>query len=234
MQAKALLFDTFGTLTDWRSSIARQIRPRLPDEATAFRFTDEWRALYQPAMEEVRSGRRPFAPLDVLHRENLDRILPDFGLEHLGKAERADITRFWHRLDPWPDVREGLLALRDQAITVVHSNANVALAVGLIRFGRLSFDAILGAEVTGHYKPQPECYLRACALLALPPGECMMVAAHNDDLEAAQGCGLQTAFIPRPLEHGPGQTKDLKPEGDWTIVAEDTDDLARKLRERAT
>lgn len=226
---KALLFDVFGTLVDWRGSIARQMRPHLGDEARALAFADAWRGLYEPAMQAVRAGRRPFVPLDVLHRENLDRILPDFGLGGLGEAARQEMVLFWHRLDPWPDVPEGLAALKRTHLVCAHSNGNVALMVRLARHAGFVWDMILGAEVTGHYKPEPRSYRRAAELLALAPGDCMMVAAHNSDLAAARGCGLAAAFVARPTEFGAGQTTDLAAEADWEIVADDLADLARRL-----
>jgi len=222
---KALIFDVFGTLVDWRSSIARQMAP-YTGEAEA--FADAWRGRYQPSMERVRSGRRAFVPLDTLHRESLDGVLGAFAIS-ADPALRAEMTLFWHRLDAWTDVGEGLALLREIAILAPHSNGNVRLSVDLARHNGWHWDMILGAEVTGHYKPQPESYRRAVELLMVAPAECVMVAAHNDDLAAARACGLQTAFIPRPAEHGPGQTSDLAPASDWDFVADDLPALARQI-----
>lgn len=227
----AFLFDVFGTLVDWRGSVARMAEEAFGADAGVdwHAFADAWRAEYQPSMEEVRVGNRGFVSLDILHRENLDRILPRFGLDHLDEAARQRATLFWHHLDPWPDVVPGFQRLRRIAPLCAQSNGNVALMLDLSRGKGLHFDMILGAEITGHYKPQPEAYLKACALLGLEPGLCMMVAAHNDDLAAARACGLKTAFVPRPREHGAGQTTDLTAEEDWDLSAASMIDLADQL-----
>lgn len=234
-ETKALLFDVFGTVVDWRGSIARQMTAFAAEHLSPGEdrdwhvFADAWRARYQPAMEAVRSGARAFVVLDQLHRENLDAITPEFGLGSLGEDELARINRFWHSLDPWPDSAPGLTRLKQRFIIAPHSNGNVALMVDLARHGGLPWDAILGAEVTGHYKPVPQSYLRAAEMLGLLPGQCMMVAAHNSDLAAAQKCGLKTAFILRPHEHGPGQQTDLAADGDWDFIVESMEDLARQM-----
>ncbi len=227
----ALLFDVFGTLVDWRGSVARMAEEAFGADVGVdwHAFADAWRAEYQPSMEEVRAGNRGFVSLDVLHRENLDRILPRFGLDHLDEAARQRATLFWHHLDPWPDVVSGFQRLRRIAPLCAQSNGNVALMLDLSRGKGLHFDMILGAEITGHYKPQPEAYLKACTLLGLEPGACMMVAAHNDDLAAARACGLRTAFVPRPREHGAGQTTDLTADEDWDLSAASMIDLADQL-----
>ncbi len=222
---KALLFDVFGTLVDWRSSVARQIAP-FTDEGGA--FADAWRGRYQPSMEAVRSGQRPFAPLDTLHRESLDATLDDFGLT-ASEDERATMTLFWHRLDAWADVGEGLAMLGQRFLLAPHSNGNVRLMVDLARYNGWRWDAIMGAETTGHYKPQPESYRRAAELLMLPPEEIAMVAAHNSDLDAARALGFRTAFIPRPTEHGPTQTTDLAPDPDCDYTAATLPALAAAL-----
>lgn len=230
---RALLFDVFGTCVDWRSGVIR--------EGEAFgrahglrgvewpRFADAWRARYQPQMEEVRSGRRPWTRLDDLHRESLDAVLREFGLAGLPAEDLDEFTRVWHRLDPWPDVVEGLTRLRTRYIIAPHSNGNVALLLHMAKRAALPWDAILGAEVARAYKPMREAYLRPVALLDLLPAEVMMVAAHNADLIAARGCGLRTGFVARPSEHGPGQTTDLAPDGQFDVVAEDFVDLARQM-----
>ena len=232
---KAFVFDVFGTLVDWRSGVARdaavflQRHGRRADEADA--FADAWRARYQPAMERVRSGERPFMKLDLLHRENLDDVLSEFGIDvaRVPNAELDDLNLAWHRLDPWPDTVSGLARLKSRHIIAPLSNGNVRLMIDMAKHGGLPWDAILGAEVAQAYKPTPDAYLRTLDVLMLSPPEVCMVAAHNSDLAAAQKCGLRTAFIARPHEHGATQTTDLKPEGNWDWVAQDLVDLAKQF-----
>jgi 2-haloacid dehalogenase len=229
---KALAFDVFGTVVDWRRGIMREVealgRPRgLAADWAA--FADAWRGLYQPSLEAVRSGARPWTRLDDLHRESLEPLLPRFGLTALTPDERDHLTRAWHRLDPWPDVLPGLARLRRRYILATLSNGNVALLVNMARRAGLPWDAVLGAEVARHYKPQPPAYLVTAGLLGLAPGECLMVAAHNGDLAAAGALGFRTCFVPRPEEYGPGQRRDLAPERDWDVVARDFVDLAGQL-----
>jgi 2-haloacid dehalogenase len=228
----ALTFDVFGTVVDWRGSIARELRsffaPRGVErdwEAVA----DRWRALYQPAMEEVRRGRRPWTRLDDLHRENLRVVLDEFGLAGLDETEMEHLNRAWHRLEPWPDAVEGLRRLKRRFVLATLSNANVALLVNMGRRAGLPWDAILGAEVARAYKPMAEAYLCTADLLGLQPQQCMMVAAHNGDLQAAGALGFRTAFVLRPTEHGPKQTTDLRPEHPFAVVASDFLDLADRL-----
>jgi 2-haloacid dehalogenase len=229
---RALTFDVFGTVVDWRSSLVREGeafgRPRGLSVDWA-KLADAWRALYQPAMEEVRRGRRPWTKLDDLHRESLERLLPEFGLTGLAAADVDHLNRAWHRLDPWPDAVPGLVRLRRRHVLATLSNGNVALLVHMARRAGLPWDAVLGAEVARHYKPQPEAYLVTAELLGCRPEECMMVAAHNGDLSAASALGFRTAFVPRPTEYGPGQTTDLRPERDWDVVAADFLELAGRL-----
>lgn len=201
----ALFFDVFGTLVDWRGSIARDAPAVIGRDVDAFAFADAWRAEYQPGMEAIRSGARGYVKLDILHRENLDRILPRFGLDDLGDAVRAELTLLWHRLDAWPDVEFGLSRLRRRFRIAPVSNGNIALMVDLARHNRFGWDAILGGDIARDYKPKPGVYLAAADALGLPPGRCMMVAAHSSDLQAASEAGLRTAHIARPDEHGPGQ-----------------------------
>jgi len=208
MATQALLFDVFGTLTDWRSSIARETRVILaPLGATIDyeAFADAWRAEYQPTMEEVRSGRLPFSKLDVLHRRNLDAILPRFGLDRVDEATRVKLNFAWHRLDAWPDVAAGLARLRTKFRLAPCSNGNISIMVDLARRNGFPWDAILGAEVARDYKPKPVVYLSAAAAFDCAPEEAMMVAAHSYDLAAAAALGLRTAFIARPNEDGPGK-----------------------------
>jgi 2-haloacid dehalogenase len=229
---RALTFDVFGTVVDWRGGIAREAAAFFGPRGIERDWNDfalAWRARYQPAMEEVRRGRRPWARLDDLHRQNLLKVLDELGLGGLGEAEIEHLNRAWHRLDPWPDVVEGLGRLKQQYILATLSNGNVALMVNMAKRAGLPWDVILGAEVAGTYKPQPEAYLRAAELLDLRPGQCLMVAAHNDDLVAAAACGFRTAFIPRPDEYGPGHAKDRRAEHAFDLVARDFIDLADQL-----
>src|SRR6266480_1497365 len=232
-QVKALTFDVFGTVADWRGSITREgealARSKNIHGVDWAKFADAWRALYQPMMQEVRSGRRPWTKLDDLHRMNLDRVLRDFSITGLSEPEIDHLNRVWHRLDPWPDVVAGLTRLKRKYILATLSNGNVALMVNMAKRAGLPWDVILGAEVARAYKPQPEAYLRSAALLDLKPEQCMMVAAHNGDLVAARSRGFRTAFVRRPLEHGPNKTDDFKAAHDFDVIADDFIDLAAKL-----
>ena len=232
---RALLFDVFGTVVDWRSGVAREATPFLrrrgAESVDPLAFADAWRASYQPAMEQVRSGRRRFTLLDVLHRENLEAILPDFGIDPatVHASELNELNLAWHRLDPWPDAVAGLTRLKTSFIIATLSNGNIALMLDMAKRAGLPWDAILGAEVVQAYKPMPEAYLRTADVLAMRPEQICLVAAHNGDLAAARKCGLRTAFIPRPAEHGPNQTTDLRPDQEWDVVAADFGALAEKL-----
>jgi 2-haloacid dehalogenase len=222
---KALLFDVFGTCVDWRTSVAREAAALgLPGEQVA----DAWRGRYQPQLETVRSGERAWVVLDVLHREALDDVLAELRLE-LGDSERDALTLAWHRLDPWPDTVEGLTRLKRRFTIAPCSNGHIAQSVNLARHAGLPWDAILGAEIAHAYKPDPVVYEASVAALGLEPGEVMMVAAHNGDLHAAAACGLRTAFVARPREHGPGQTTDLHADGDVDVEAGDFLALADAL-----
>lgn len=232
---RAALFDVFGTVVDWRNGVARDAAEFLKRHGISGvepkAFADAWRRRYNPAMEEVRSGRRAFVPLDVLHLENLHGTLSEFDINpaSVPEAELRELNRAWHRLDPWPDSVAGLTRLKSKLIIAPLSNGNVNLMLNMAKRSGLPWDAILGAEVVKAYKPAPETYLRTAELLDTPPERLLMVAAHNPDLVAARACGFRTAFILRPEEHGPGQTTDLKPEQDWDFVASDMNDLARRL-----
>lgn len=231
-QIQALLFDVFGTVVDWRNAIIREgeILNRSHDlDVDWARFADRWRGMYQPALEEVRSGARPWTVLDVLHRESLDTLVDEFGLQNLDEHQRDHLNRVWHRLDPWPDSISGLTRLKKRYIIAPLSNGNVSLLVNMAKHAGLPWDVILGAEVAGHYKPQPQAYLTAARLLDLPAAQCMMVAAHNDDLEAAARLGFRTAFIARPSEHGPHQQSDLAAAGNWDYSINGIDELADAL-----
>jgi len=232
---KALVFDVFGTVVDWREGVARDARTFLArhgrTEVDAYAFADAWRRRYQPAMEEVRAGRRPFTRLDVLHRENLEQVLREHGMEpeRIEPAELDWLNRAWHRLDPWPDAIPGLLRLKARYFIAPLSNGNILLLANMAKRAGIPWDAILGAEPVRAYKPQPEAYARTAEILALAPAELAMVAAHNGDLAAARRVGLRTIFVPRPTEHGPGQTTDLRAESDWDIVAGSFEDVADRL-----
>ncbi len=229
--AKALFFDVFGTLVDWRNGIAREaelILEPLGFSLDWLAFADAWRDQYQPGMEEVRSGRIPFSKLDVLHRRNLERILPRFGISGLAEETARNLNLAWHRLDAWPDVPPGMARLKRRVMLAPVSNGNISLMVDLARRNNLPWDAILGSETAGDFKPKPRVYLAACEALDLPPGECMMVAAHTNDLLAAAKCGLRTAHIARSDERGPG-TGEAAPKAPVDFAASSLEDLATKL-----
>jgi 2-haloacid dehalogenase len=228
---KALLFDVFGTLVDWRSGVARDAEAVLKPRGYALDWpvlADAWRGEYQGAMEEVRSGRIPFGKLDVLHRRNLDRILPRFGAGSLSEEERRTLNRAWHRLDAWPDVTPGLARLKRKYLLAPLSNGNVSIMVDLARRNDFPWDAILGAEFAGDYKPKPRVYLSAAEALDLAPQDCMMVAAHSSDLAAAAALGLCNAHIARPNEDGPGRGE-TAPTVAVDIAANSIEDLATQL-----
>jgi 2-haloacid dehalogenase len=234
MDIRACLFDVFGTVVDWRTSISREFaafaREKGISRVDAVEFAVEWRKLYQPSMDEVRSGRRPFTILDVLHRESLATLIGRYAIKGLSEADIDHLNRAWHRLDPWPDVLDGLLRLKKRFIIAPCSNGNIALMVNMAKRAGLPWDCILGAETARAYKPMPEAYLASCRQLGLAPANVLMVAAHNNDLRAAKKNGLCTAFVARPKEHGPGQTTDLQPDASSVdIVARDFVDLAAKL-----
>jgi 2-haloacid dehalogenase len=233
-QVRALVFDTFGTVVDWRTGIAREAGRFLAthgSDADPEAFADAWRERYAPAMEVVRSGRRPFTRLDVLHRENLVAILPDFGIDpaEVPATTLDDLNRAWHRLDPWPDSLAGLHRVRLRFLIAPLSNGNIILLANMAKRAGIPWDCILGAEVVQAYKPTPQSYLRTADVLAMRPEEIGLVAAHNSNLAAARGCGFRTLFVPRPREHGPGQTTDLTPAQNWDLVATDFEDLASQL-----
>ncbi len=227
MVPKALLFDTFGTLVDWRGSLIAQFGAwgGAGDWAG---LADAWRGEYAPSMDRVRRGEEGWAPLDALHRASLARLAPRFGLS-LDGAGLDRLTQFWYRLDPWSDSAPGLARLHARFITAPLSNGNVALLADLARHGGLAFDTLFGADVFQHYKPDAETYLGACRLLGLAPGEVLMCAAHNADLAAARALGLGTAFIARPAEHGPNPNKDARATGDWDYAVASVEELAAAL-----
>jgi 2-haloacid dehalogenase len=231
MSVKALFFDVFGTLVDWRSGVAREAESILGAAGHKFdwfAFADAWRNEYQPAMEDVRAGRMPFCKLDVLHRRNLDRILPRFAVSGLAEEATRNLNLAWHRLPAWPDVPGGLVRLERRFLLAPVSNGNISLMVDLARRNGFPWDAILGAEVAGDYKPKPRVYLAACEAFDLPPGECMMVAAHTNDLLAAAKCGLRTGHVARPNEHGPGRGE-AAPAAPVDVAATSLEDLGAQL-----
>lgn len=224
---RGAVFDVFGTVVDWRGSVAAAVRQLgLPVDAEA--FADAWRAGYKPAMAQVRHGELPWTNVDGLHRRILDGLLATHGIT-LDEPATAALNLAWHRLDPWPDSPEGLARLGRRFPVATLSNGNVSLLVDLARHGGLRWDAIFSAELFGHYKPDPETYLGAARLLELPPSQLLMVASHPDDLRAAAACGLRTALILRPLEHGAGGPMAAWSEGEFDLVADGLVDLDARL-----
>jgi 2-haloacid dehalogenase len=231
---KAVLFDTFGTVVDWRSGVARDVAAfakRLRIDLDAVAFADAWRAKYEPSMEPIRNGSREFVPLDQLHLENLYATLPEFGLDaaDFADGDLADLNAAWERLDPWEDSVAGLAELGRHVIVGPLSNANLALLLRMALRAKLPWTVIVGSDVTRAYKPTPPAYLNMARILRLDPGEVMLAAAHNRDLTSAQRAGLGTAFIPRPTEFGARQTQDLTAEGDWDLVGTSILDLAGRF-----
>lgn len=224
----ALIFDVFGTLVDWRGSIARDAPAIIGREIDGFAFADAWRGEYQVGMEGIRDGSRGYVKLDVLHLENLERILPRFQLEDLSAETKAELNLVWHRLSGWSDVEFGLSRLRRKFRLAPCSNGNIGLMVDLARRNNFVWDAILGADIARDYKPKPGVYLAAADALGLPPSRVMMVAAHSNDLQAAADCGLRTAHIARADEYGPG-TGEPEPLVPVDVAAASLTDLALRL-----
>ena len=225
---KILAFDVFGTVVDWHSSIAREVRALRP-EVDGEAFALAWRAGYQPAMHRVMSGELGWTLIDDLHRLILDQILGQFGLADLTEAEKQHMNKAWHRLDPWPDVVAGLTRLKSRFMICTLSNGNIGLLADMAKQGGLPWDCILSAEVFRAYKPDPATYLGVAKVFDVPPAQVMLVAAHQDDLAAARACGLQTAYIERPSEFGAAQPKDISPHPDNTRHARDFLALADQL-----
>jgi 2-haloacid dehalogenase len=230
---KALVFDVFGTVVDWRTSVAREVQAmatRKGLKADGARVADAWRAQYAPMMDQVRTGKLPWTKLDRLHRIIFDSIATDVGLGSLDEGDRRTLNRAWHRLQPWPDSVAGLTRLKKKFILAPLSNGNISLMTDLAKHSGLPWDCILGAELVRHYKPDPEVYQSTFELLDLDRGEVMMVAAHLNDLQAANAQGLLTAFVARPLEYGPNRKPDLAaPPGAVDISAKDFVELAGAL-----
>lgn len=229
---KALTFDVFGTVVDWRGSIIRDLEAfgrAKGVSADWIGLTDAWRARYAPSMDRVRKGEVAWTNLDALHRATLDALLVEFAVTGLSEADKDHVNRVWHRLDPWPDSVAGLTRLKRKFVIATLSNGNVALLTNMAKHAGLPWDCILSAEIFRHYKPDAEAYLGAAALLGIKPHELMMAAAHNSDLVAAAAHGLRTAFIARPSEYGPHQIRDFAAEHTYDVVASDFEDLARQL-----
>jgi 2-haloacid dehalogenase len=232
LAVRALVFDVFGTVVDWRSGVIRdgaELSETKKIDVDWAAFADAWRAGYQPAMQRVRSGEIAWTTIDRLHRTILDMLLPRFGLASLDDAERDHLNRVWHRLDPWPDALAGLHRLKERFTIATLSNGNVSLLVDMARRAGLPWDCVLSAEMFGHFKPDPEVYLGAARMLDVAPAELLMVAAHPSDLAAAARAGLRTAYVPRPLEHGPDGGGEPAGERRFDLEAADFLVLARLL-----
>jgi 2-haloacid dehalogenase len=229
---RALTFDTYGTVVDWRSSVLAELQAFGERKHLAvdwMRFLDDWKAAYRPMMDRVNRGESPWMTVDLIYRQRLEVLLAVYDLNGLDRAEIGHLARVWWRLNPWPDSVPGLVRLRGRYIISPLSNASFIGMVELARFAKLPWDCVITAENARSYKPRPEVYRTAISLLGVSPSEVMMVAAHNYDLAAARAEGMATAFVPRPSEFGPGQNSDLHPEADWDIVAKDFEDLADRL-----
>jgi 2-haloacid dehalogenase len=229
---KAILFDTFGTVVDWRTSIVAELTSFGSDrgiDADWELFADRWRAAYAPSMDRVRTGELGWTSLDDLHRMSLVELVEELGVRGLSDSDHDHLATAWHRLRPWPDSVPGLNRLKQRFVVGPLSNGTVALLVDLAKFGGLPWDVVFGSDLFEHYKPDPETYLGACALLQLHPSQVMMAAAHHADLRAARALGLQTAFFPRPTEHGPNGPPVPRADGGWDVVAADIVDLAAQL-----
>ena len=231
-EVRALTFDVFGTVVDWRSSIAREgqlLAAGRGFDVDWFEFADRWRGGYGPSMNRVRSGELPWTKIDVLHRMILDELIEEYGLQELTEEERVEFNYAWHRLSPWPDAVAGLNRLKTRYVIATLSNGNVALLTNMAKNAGLPWDAILSAELAERYKPNPAVYLKAADLLGLAPEQMMMVAAHPGDLRAAAATGLRTGYVPRPLERGPDRPFTPDTSGDFDVTATDFLDLARQL-----
>ena len=231
-RVKALAFDVFGTVVDWRGSLiaeGRKLGRRKRIRADWAALADAWRAGYRPAMDRVRRGELGWTKIDDLHRMILDGLIPEFGLASLTEEDRVDFNRAWHRLMPWKEAVAGLKRLKRRYVLATLSNGNVALLVNMAKHAGLPWDVVLSAEIARHYKPDPEAYLSVPRLLGIEPGEVLMVAAHKDDLDGAARAGLRTAFVARPLEFGDPALKDVAPQARFDVNARDFLDLARQL-----
>jgi 2-haloacid dehalogenase len=231
-QPVAIVFDTFGSVVDWRGSLIADLSAygaKRGVEADWTALVDAWRAAYHPSMDRVRKREVPWTILDNLHRASLDMLVEKFGIKGLTEDDLRHINLGWHRLNGWKDSVPGLTRLKRRFIIGPLSNGNVALLTKMAKHGGLPWDVVFGSDLFGHFKPDPETYLGVAKLLDVAPGEVMMAAAHNNDLAAARKTGLMTAFWPRPTEYGPHQKRDYVAEQDWDVVAKDIEDLATQL-----
>ena len=229
---KVCIFDVFGTVVDWRGSLIQDL-PKLGKkyglETDWTSFADDWRGLYQPQMARVRKGELPWTRIDDLHKEAFEMLLKKRSLKHPGEAGAWEFTHLWHKLRPWPDSNEGIGMMKKKYVVATLSNGNVALLINMAKHSGIPWDHCFSGETFKHYKPDPESYLGVVDSMYLKPHQVMLCAAHNGDLAAAQKCGLSTGFVIRPNEHGPGQKRDLKPEGDWDAVGNTIIELAKKI-----
>jgi 2-haloacid dehalogenase len=235
---RAVLFDTFGTVVDWRTGISSAVRAFADAHSLTFdaeEFADAWRSRYQPALERVRSGQRPFVSLDTLHRESLDAALHTHGVDPgaLPREGLETLARAWHFLPPWPDSVEGIGQIKRGFVVGPLSNGHTALLLDMAKAARLPWDVIIGSDISQAYKPTPDAYRKPAAILGLDPGEVMLAAAHNDDLAGARRAGLATAFVARPAEYGPHQTRDLAPADSWDEAAGSITELAAALQAKS-
>jgi len=229
MSVQAVLFDVFGTVVDWRTSLIRRLQQFGTESGVQTDWAtlaDDWRAEYEPAMRAVRSGQRPWTNLEHLHREALDKLLSARGLDALDEAQRQELVLAWHFLDPWPDTLAGLNRLKRKYIIGTLSNGGVRLLTDMAKYAGLPWDVVFSSDLFRHYKPDPEVYLGAVELLDCKPENVVLAAAHNFDLAAARQHGMKTAFVPRPTEYGPRQSRDFKAETDWDFIAQDFGHLA--------
>jgi 2-haloacid dehalogenase len=232
VQPVAIVFDTFGTVVDWRSSLIADLSKFGESKGITADWTslvDAWRAAYHPSMDRVRKGELPWTKLDDLHRASLDHLVSQFGIKGLTEEDLVHINKGWHRLHPWADSVPGLTRLKSRFIIGPLSNGNVSLLLNMAKFSGIPWDMIFGSDLFGHFKPDPETYLGVARILDLQPNQVMLAAAHNNDLAAARRTGLLTAFFPRPTEYGPHQKKDTHADQDWDIVATNIQDLATQL-----
>lgn len=229
---KALTFDVYGTVADWRSAVIAEGRALGAAKGLSVdweAFVDDWKTCYRPGMDRVRTGAAPWTNVDEMYRAKLEAMLPEYGITGLSDAEKADLTNAWYRSTPWPDSVPGLKRLKSRYLLSTLSNANFVWLVRMAKHAGLPWDCVLASENARTYKPDPKVYRMAIGLLGLDPGQIMMVAAHNYDLASAAQHGMRTAFVPRPREYGPNQKSDLRPEGSWDLVAGSMEDLATRL-----
>lgn len=229
---KVIVFDVFGSVVDWRSSLIADLSAYGASRGIAADWAglvDAWRAAYHPGMDRVRKGELPWTKLDNLHRMSLDKLVADFGIKGLTEEDLVHINKGWHRLNPWPDSVAGLTRLKSKFIIGPLSNGNVSLLLHMAKHAKLPWDMIFGSDLFQHFKPDPEAYLGVANIMGIEPGELMLAAAHNNDLAAARKCGLMTGFWPRPTEYGPLQKRDYAADQEWDVVAENIEGLAAAL-----